>query len=81
MHLPGGTHRKTPLSVVLIVDRASRLLAEAGVDFGVVEVKVMTLKVFELIEGEAKVQGMSVHLMEKVLSCAGVKGMVLWLSS
>ena len=33
---------------------AARLLAKAGVSFGMVEVKVVELKVFELVKGETQ---------------------------
>ena len=54
MHLQGGTHRKMPLPGVLIEDGTPRLLTEAGVGFGVVEVEVMELKISELIDSEAQ---------------------------
>ena len=57
MHLQGGTHEETPLPVVLIVDGTAALLTEAGVGFGMVEVKATKLEVFELVDGEAQFPG------------------------
>ena len=57
MHLQGGTHEATPHPAVLIVDRATGLLTEAGVDFSMVEVKTTQLKVLELVFGEAQFPG------------------------
>ena len=36
------------------MDRAARLLAKAGVGFGVVEIEASEMKELELIEGEAQ---------------------------
>ena len=60
---------------------AARLLAEAGVSFGVVKVKMAASKVFKLVLGEAQFSRDIVHLIGRALSWAGVKGMALWLSS
>ena len=54
MHLQGGTHRELPLPVVLIVDGTSRLLTEAGVGFGMVEVEVMEFQISELIDSKVQ---------------------------
>ena len=57
VHLQGGTHEETPRPAVLIVDRATGLLTEAGVGFSMVKVEVAKLKVFELVFGEAQFPG------------------------
>ena len=54
MHLQGGTHEEMPLPVGLVVDGALRLLAKAGVSFGVVKGEVAELEVFELVDGESQ---------------------------
>ena len=46
-----------PCPAVLVVDGAAGLLTEAGVGFGVIEVKVVKSKVFELVFGEAQLPG------------------------
>ena len=43
--------------MVLVVDGAVGLLAEARVGFGIVEVEVVELKVFELVLGEIQFPG------------------------
>ena len=43
--------------MVLVVDGAARLLAEAGVGFCMVEVKVVALKVIKLVLSEAQFPG------------------------
>ena len=55
--MQGGTHEETPRPAILGVDGAAGLLAEAGVGFCMVEVKVVTSKVVELIFGEAQFPG------------------------
>ena len=55
--MQGGTHKEMPHPASLVMDGAARLLAEAGVSFGVVKVKVVELKVFELVFGEAQFPG------------------------
>ena len=57
MHLQGGTHEEMPLPVVLVVDGASRLLAEAGMSFGMVKGEVMKSEVLELVDGESQDPG------------------------
>ena len=57
VHLQGGTHEETPCPAVLIVDRATGLLTEAGVGFSMVEVKALKSKVLELVFGEAQFPG------------------------
>ena len=52
-----GTHKETPLSVFLVVDGAAGLLAEAGMGFGMGEVKVVETEVSELVDGEAQFPG------------------------
>ena len=46
-----------PLPAVSVVDGATRFLAEAGVGFGMVKVKVVKSKVLELVFGEAQFPG------------------------
>ena len=46
-----------PCPAILIVDGAAGLLAEAGVGFSVVEVKVVALKVIKLVLSEAQLPG------------------------
>ena len=46
-----------PHPAILVVDGAARLLAEAGVSFGVVKVEVTESKIFELVFGEAQFPG------------------------
>ena len=55
--MQGGTHEETPHSAILVVDGAARLLAEAGVSFGMDEAEVVELKVFELVFGETQFPG------------------------
>ena len=55
--MQGGTHEEMPRPVILVVDEAAGLLAEAGVDFGVVKVKVVMPKVCELVLSEAQFPG------------------------
>ena len=43
-----------PCPVVLVVDGAAQFLAEAGVGFGMVKVKITEMKEFELVEGETQ---------------------------
>ena len=57
MHIQGGAHEETPFSVHSIVDGAPGLLAEAGVDFSMVQGKVMQLKELELVEHESQDPG------------------------
>ena len=57
MHQQRGTHEETPRPAVLIVDRATGFLTEAGVGFSMVEVKVVEPKVLELVFGEAQFPG------------------------
>ena len=56
-HVQGGTHEETPCPAILVVDGAARLLAEAGVSLGIVEVEIVEPKVFELILGEIQFPG------------------------
>ena len=42
VHLQGGTHKEMLLPVDLVVDGAPRLLAKAGVSFGVTRVDRLT---------------------------------------
>ena len=57
MHLQGGTHKETPLPMCLVVDGAPGLLAEAGVDFGVVKGEVVQLKESELVDCKSQDPG------------------------
>ena len=57
MHLQGGTHEETLLPVVLVVDGAPRLLAEAGMSFGMVKGEVTELEVLELVDSESQDPG------------------------
>ena len=43
--------------MVLVVDGAAGFLAEASMGFGMVEVEVVELKVFELVLGETQFPG------------------------
>ena len=52
-----STHEETPHPAVLVVDGAAGFLAEASVGFGVVKVKVVELKVLELVLGETQFPG------------------------
>ena len=56
-HAQGGTHKETPCPAILVVNGAARLLAEAGVSFGMVEVKMTKSEVLELIDSEAQFPG------------------------
>ena len=56
-HVQGGTHKETPLPVILVVDRAAWFLTEVGVGFSMVEVKVVKSEVFELVFGETQFPG------------------------
>ena len=56
-HAQGGTHEETPRPAILVVDGAARLLTEAGVSLGMVEVEVMEPKIFELVFGETQFPG------------------------
>ena len=53
----GGTHNEMPLPVSLVVDGASRLLAEAGVSFGVVKGEFVELEILELVDSEVQDPG------------------------
>ena len=46
-----------PHPVILIVDGAAGLLAEAGVGLSVIKVKVVKMEVFELVDCEAQLPG------------------------
>ena len=72
MHLQGGTHEETPHPAVLIVDRAAGLLAEAGVGFGMVEVKVAEAEEFELVYSEAQ--------FPRDITPPDGEGVVVWLN-
>ena len=52
--MQGCTHGEMPCPVVSVVDGAAQFLAEAGVGFGMVRVKTMETKEFELVEGETQ---------------------------
>ena len=61
-----------PLPVILVVDGAAGLLTKAGVGFGMVEVEVMELEIFELIDSEAQFPGDVCPLDEKgIIVCWG----------
>ena len=55
--MQGGTHEEMPCPTILVVDRATQLLAKASVCFGVVKVRISKMKKFELIEGETQFPG------------------------
>ena len=55
--MQGGTHEETPFPAILVVDGAAGLLTKAGVSFGMVEVEVMKLEIFELVDSEAQFPG------------------------
>ena len=55
--MQGGTHKETPHPVILVVNGAAGLLTEAGVGFGMVEVKLMEAEISELVYGEAQFPG------------------------
>ena len=63
-----GTHKEMPCPAVLVMNGAARLLAEAGVSFGVVKVKMAASKVFKLVLGEAQFSRDIVHLIGRALS-------------
>ena len=52
--MQGGTHEEMPHPAVLVMNGAARLLAKAGVSFGVVKVETSEAKELELIEGKAQ---------------------------
>ena len=55
--MQGGTHEEMPRPAISPMDGAAELLAEAGVDFCMVDVKMVASKVVELIFGEAQFPG------------------------
>ena len=57
VHLQGGTHKETPLPVVLVVNGAPRPPAKAGMSFGVVKGEVMEPEVLELVNSESQDPG------------------------
>ena len=79
--MQGGTHEEMPCPAILVVDGAAGLLAEAGVGFGMVKVKVDASKVCELVFSEAQFPGDVAPAMGRALSCSWMKGMASWLSS
>ena len=68
--MQGGTHEEMPRPVVLVVDGAAGLLAEARVGFGVVKVKLMEAEVLELVYSEAQ--------FPRDVSPPDRKGIVVW---
>ena len=52
--MQGDTYKEMPHSVILIMNGATGFLAEGGMSFGVVEIKLMEAKVFELVDSEAQ---------------------------
>ena len=61
-----------PHPVVLVVDGAAQFLAEAGVGFGMVKVKITETKEFELVEGETQ--------FPRDVCPPDREGIVVWLS-
>ena len=55
--MQGGTHKEMPHPAILVMDRAAGLLAETGVGFGVVEVKLVKVEVSELVPSETQFPG------------------------
>ena len=70
--MQGGTHKKTPRPVVLVVDGAAQLLTEAGVSLGMVEVELMEVEVLELVYSEAQ--------FPRDVSPLDREGIVVWLN-
>ena len=50
----GGTHKETPRLAVLAMDGAAGVSTETQVCFGMVDVKVIPLKICKLVLGEAQ---------------------------
>ena len=59
-----------PHPVILVVDGAARFLVEASMSFGMVKVKVMEMKEFELVKGETQ--------FPRDISPPDGEGIVMW---
>ena len=52
--IQGGTHGETPRPEMLVMDGTASFLTEAGMDSGVVKVKVVVVEVAELVYSETQ---------------------------